>query len=149
MARPSLNNPVVRSGAKIPLFPTGDRVVVERLDVDEELVGGLVIPGMDKEKNLYCTVVAAGPLAMDVLRDMCIEIGDTIAIGKYSGVVWEWRPKGTLKTERVDVINVKDVFGGVELVDKIMDGRIGIGLHAESDGVERHRFFEEIEKGAA
>lgn len=141
--KPSLNNPVVRSGEKIPLYPTGDRVVVEKLSIDEEMVGGIIIPGMDKEKNLYATVIAAGPLAMDVLRDCCIGIGDTVCIGKYSGVAWEWRPAGKFITERVDIINVKDIYGSVELADKIMSGAIGIDLHREADGVERHRFFEE------
>lgn len=147
--KPALNNPVTRSGQKIPLYPTGDRVVVERLDVEEEQVGGLIIPGGDKDANLYCTVVAAGPLAMDVLRDMAIEVGDTVAIGKYSGVKWTWRPKGTVRTESVDVINVKDIFGGVELVDKIMDGRMCIDLVRESDDVERHRFCIEVGKKEA
>jgi co-chaperonin GroES (HSP10) len=142
MVKPALNNPVTRSGAKIPLYPTGDRVVVERLDVEEEAIGGLIIPGGDKDKNLYCTVIAAGPLAMDVLTDMAISIGDTVAIGKYSGVHWDWRPKGTLRSESVDVINVKDIFGGVELVDKIMDGRLGIEARDEDGG--RHRFMVEV-----
>lgn len=152
--KPSLNNPVVASGVPIPLYPTGDRVVVEKRDVDEETVSGIIVPGMDREKNLYATVVAAGPLAMDVLRDMAISIGDTVCIGKYSGVGWEWRPEGTLKHERVDIINVKDIYGSVELAQKIMTGAMGIGLYKEKDGVERHRFFvEEVpqdeQKGAA
>jgi co-chaperonin GroES (HSP10) len=147
--KPTLNNPVVRSGSPIPMYPTGDRVAVERLPVDEETIGGLVIPGMDREKNLYCTVIAAGPVALDVLRDMAVEIGDTVCIGKYSGVAWEWRPKGILRTERVDIISVKDVLGAVELVEKIMDGRLGIQLHQEKDGVDRYRFFEEVAKGEA
>ena len=144
MAKPTLNNPIVRSGHKIPLYPTGDRVVVEKLEIEEEMVGHIVIPGMDKEKNLYATVIAAGPLAMDVLRDACIGIGDTVCIGKYSGVAWEWRPPGTHRTKRVDIINVKDIYGSVELCDKIMSGALGIDLHHESDGVTRHRFFEEV-----
>lgn len=154
---PSLNNPVVRSGAPIPLFPIGDRVVVEKLDIEEELVSGIVVPGLDKEKNLYATVIAAGPLAMDVLRDACIDVGDTVCIGKYSGVVWEWRPKGTLRNERVDIINVKDIYGSVQLADKVMNGQIGIDLNDDKDGVTRHRFvreltveeMDEIQKGAA
>lgn len=142
--RPALNNPVVRSGAKIPMYPVGDRVVVERCDVAEEMVGGLVIPGLDRERNLYATVIAAGPLAMDVLRDACISVGDTVCIGKYSGVAWEWRPAGTVRTERVDIINVKDIYGCAELADKIQVGSIGIDLHTELDGKERYRFFEEV-----
>jgi len=145
MVKPTLNNPVVRSGAKIPLYPTGDRVVVEKLESAEEMVGGIVIPGTEKAVSLYATVIAAGPLAMDVLRDACIGIGDTVCIGKYSGVAWEWRPDGGVKFERVEIINVKDIYGSVELCDKIMTGKLGIDLHQESDGVTRHRFFEEQE----
>lgn len=144
MQKPTLNNPVVRSGVRIPLYPTGDRVVVEKLDVEEETVGGIIIPGMDKEKNLYATVIAAGPFAMDVLRDACIGIGDTVCIGKYSGVVWEWRPAGAIRHERVDIINVKDIYGSVELCDKIASGKLMIGPFDEDDGKSRHRFFEEL-----
>lgn len=140
--KPDVNNPVVRSGAKIPFFPVGDRVVVQRIGEDEEMINGVVIPRKDMETNNFCTVIAAGPVAMDVLRDMCVEIGDTVAIGKYSGVAWEWRTPGTLSHERVDVINVKDVFGCAQLVDKIMSGDVAVGLDVERDGVKRFRFYE-------
>lgn len=141
--KPALNNPIVRSGAKCPYFPIGDRVVVEKLESAEEMVGGVVIPGTDKAVSLYATVIAAGPLAMDVLRDACIDIGDTVCIGKYSGIMWEWRPAEGIKFERVDIINVKDIYGCVELADKVMSGAIGIAPHLERDGIERHRFFAE------
>jgi len=147
--KPTLNNPVVRSGARCPFFPTGDRVLVEKLGAAEEMVSSIVIPEKEQAVSLYAMVVAAGPLAMDHLRDMGIGIGDTVCIGKYSGVVWEWRPEGTLKFERVDVINVKDIYGGVELADKIASGEVYIDLYKEADGVERHRFFQLVDEKEA
>jgi co-chaperonin GroES (HSP10) len=140
--RATLTNPVVRSGAPLPMLPTGDRVAVERLDPDEEVVAGIIIPGVDKEKNLYATIVAAGLLALDVLHDHNIGIGDTVCIGRYSGVVWDFRPKGAMRNERVDIVNVKDIYGSVEMVDKVMSGEIEIALKTENDGQRRHRYWK-------
>lgn len=139
--RASLNNPIVRSGARLPMLPSGDRVAVERLEEEEDMVGGLVIPGTDKDRNLYATVVAAGLAALDVLHDHCINIGDTVCIGRYSGVVWNFRPPGTTRSERVDIVGAKDVYGCVEMVDKVMTGDIKIELNTDGDGGLRHRYM--------
>ncbi len=140
--RATLSNPVVRSGARIPMLPTGDRVAVERLEEEEDMVGGIIIPGADKEKNLYATVVAAGLLALDILHDHNIAIGDTVCIGRYSGVAWSWRPRGSVRTDRVDIVNAKDIYGSVEMVDKVMSGEIQIALNTDGDGQRRHRYMK-------
>lgn len=153
VATPTLNNPIVASGEAIPFYPIGDRVVVERIAGEEDVVGGgIIVPGVDKDTSLYARVIAAGPLAMDVLTDAGIEVGDTICIGKWSGVQWPWRPKGSSRTERVDVINVKDIYGCQQLASKIMSGKVGIEKRKELDGPSRYRFCiedDEEQKGAA
>lgn len=145
--RAALNNPVVRSGALLPMLPTGDRVAVERIIEEEDTTpGGIIIPGADQEKNPYATIVAAGLLALDVLHDHNINIGDTICIAKYSGIVWQWRPKGVPKTERVDIINVKDIYGCVEMVDKVASEEIMIELNTDADGQRRHRYMQRVDE---
>ncbi len=146
---PALSKPVTRSGDPIPFFPVGDRVCVERLP-DDTKIGMIDIPETSQAKQQYATVIAAGPPAQGVLDDMGIKVGDTITFAKYSGIEWEWIPKGKglADKQKVDLINVKDIQGGAELAEKMMDGRLGIALHLnESTGQQEYRFFEEVSKG--
>lgn len=146
---PALGKPVNRAGDPIPFFPVGDRVVVERLPEEAVTAGGLHIPETSQEQQQYATVIAAGPPAQGVLDDMGIKVGDTITFAKYSGVNWTWIPKGKGAADRcrVDLLNVKDIQGGAELAEKMMDGRLGIALHSTASGEQEYRFFEEVSKG--
>lgn len=146
---PRLSHPVTRDGHGVPFFPIGERVLVERIP-PETKIGGLHIPETSQDKQQYATVVAAGPRAQGVLDDMGINIGDTICFGRYSGVFFEWQIPGTESYKdrrRVDLINVNDIFGGKELAEKMLDGRLGIKLHRLPNDDQEYRFFEEIEKG--
>ena len=68
--------------------PLHDRIIVERLEEEEQRVGGIIIPDSAKEKPQQGKVVAVGNgkadkdgkrIALDVKQ------GDTILFGKYSG----------------------------------------------------------------
>ena len=68
--------------------PLHDRVLVRRLDLQEEMRGGIIIPDTAKEKPMEAEVMAAGEgkrlddgsrVAPDV------SVGDTVLVGKYSG----------------------------------------------------------------
>lgn len=68
--------------------PLHDRVVVKRLELKEQVRGGIIIPDSAKEKPQEAEVVAVGP--GKVLEDgkravMDVKVGDRILIGKYSG----------------------------------------------------------------
>lgn len=143
---PKLSHPVTREGHPIPFFPIGDRVVVQRIP-PETKVGMFTIPDTHKVEQQYATVIAAGPRAQGILDDAGIQIGDTICFGKYTGTYWEWQPEGTESIRdraRVDLINVGDIFGCKELAEKMVDGRLGIGLHRPDGGGDgEYRFFEE------
>jgi chaperonin GroES len=74
------------SGMKVR--PLHDRLIVQRLEEDEQRIGGIIIPDTAKEKPQQGKVVAAGKgkakedgkvLPLDV------KAGDTILFGKYSG----------------------------------------------------------------
>ena len=74
--------------AKININPLADRVLVRRLDEEEEQkVGGIIIPDTAKEKPQEGEIVAVGPgRAEDGNRiPVEVEVGDKILIGKYSG----------------------------------------------------------------
>jgi chaperonin GroES len=63
-------------------------VVVKRLETQEQVRGGIIIPDTAKEKPQEAEVVAVGPgkLNDDGKRSpIDVKTGDRILIGKYSG----------------------------------------------------------------
>ena len=73
----------------VNIRPLHDRVLVKRLESEEEEVrGGIIIPDTAKEKPQEAEVIAAGPgkLQEDGSRQpMDVKAGDRVLIGKYSG----------------------------------------------------------------
>ena len=66
-----------------------DRVLVKRLESDEEQVrGGIIIPDTAKEKPQEAEVVAVGPGKIQDSGErqaMDVKAGDRVLVGKYSG----------------------------------------------------------------
>ena len=68
--------------------PLHDRVLIERLEQEEQIRGGIIIPDSAKEKPQEAKVVAVGPgKALDngERSAMDVKAGDKVLIGKYSG----------------------------------------------------------------
>lgn len=70
------------------LRPLHDRILVQRIEEEEQKVGGIIIPDSAKEKPQQGKVVAVGNGKADkdgkrVALD--VKEGDTILFGKYSG----------------------------------------------------------------
>ena len=68
--------------------PLHDRIIVQRLEEQEQRVGGIIIPDTAKEKPQQGKVVAAGKgKAKDDGKVLPLDVkaGDTILFGKYSG----------------------------------------------------------------
>jgi chaperonin GroES len=68
--------------------PLRDRVLVRRIDKQEEKVGGIIIPDSAKEKPTEAEVVAVG--SGRVLEDgkrvpLDLKAGDKVLVGKWSG----------------------------------------------------------------
>ncbi|MFN8177023.1 MAG: co-chaperone GroES [bacterium] len=68
--------------------PLADRILIRRIEKDDEVRGGIIIPDTAKEKPMEAEVVAVGPgrltkegkrVALEIAR------GDRVLIGKYSG----------------------------------------------------------------
>ena len=72
----------------INVRPLHDRIIVQRLEEEEQPVGGIIIPDTAKEKPQQGKVVAVGKGKVkddgDILP-MDVKAGDTILFGKYSG----------------------------------------------------------------
>ena len=68
--------------------PLNDRVLVRRMDPEEKMKGGIIIPDTAKEKPLEGKVVAvgAGRIDEDGKRvPMEVKAGDRVLVGKYAG----------------------------------------------------------------
>ena len=68
--------------------PLGDRVLLKRTEVEEEVRGGIIIPDTAKEKPQEAEVVAVGDGKMDddgKRLPMSVKAGDRVLIGKYTG----------------------------------------------------------------
>ena len=68
--------------------PLHDRVLVKRIEAQEQIRGGIIIPDTAKEKPQEAEVIAVGPgkLTDDGKRSpMDVQTGDRILMGKYSG----------------------------------------------------------------
>jgi chaperonin GroES len=68
--------------------PLNDRVLIKRLEQQEVIKGGIIIPDTAKEKPMEAEVVAVGPGKLDDngKRVPCeVKKGDRVLIGKYSG----------------------------------------------------------------
>jgi chaperonin GroES len=68
--------------------PLYDRIVVKRIETQEQKIGGLFIPDSAKEKPQEGEVVAVGKgkrLEDGKVVPLDVEVGDRILFGKYSG----------------------------------------------------------------
>ena len=68
--------------------PLYDRIVVKRIDQQEQMQGGLYIPDTAKEKPQEGEVVAVGKgkrLEDGKVVALDVKVGDRILFGKYSG----------------------------------------------------------------
>jgi len=72
----------------VNIRPLHDRVVVKRMDQEEQVRGGIIIPDTAKEKPQEAEVFAVGPGKFDEDGErmpMDVKKGDRVLIGKYSG----------------------------------------------------------------
>jgi len=72
----------------VNIRPLHDRVVVQRVEQEEQVRGGIIIPDTAKEKPQEAKVVAVGPGKFDddgKRIPMDVKEGDRVLIGKYSG----------------------------------------------------------------
>lgn len=72
----------------VKVRPLHDRIIVERLEETEQVVGGIIIPDTAKEKPQQGKIIAAGKGKLKddgTLTPLDVKTGDTVMFGKYSG----------------------------------------------------------------
>ena len=68
--------------------PLHDRVLIQRIDEEEQVRGGIIIPDTAKEKPQQGEVIAVGDGKINedgTRRPLDVKPGDRVLFGKYSG----------------------------------------------------------------
>ena len=72
----------------VKVRPLHDRLIVERIEETEQMVGGIIIPDTAKEKPQQGKVIAVGKGKVKddgSLSPLDVQAGDKVLFGKYSG----------------------------------------------------------------
>ncbi len=91
------------------LRPLGDRILVEPVEKEETIAGGLLLPETAKEKPQQGKVLAAGAGRKDENGkriDMDVQTGDTILFAKYAGTEVKIDGKKLLIMKEADVLGI-------------------------------------------
>ena len=89
--------------------PLNDRVLVRRMDPEEKVKGGIIIPDTAKEKPQEGKAVAVGPGMKDKagkLIPMDVKAGDRILFTKYGGTEVKLDGKDYLILKEDDVMGI-------------------------------------------
>jgi chaperonin GroES len=89
--------------------PLRDRILVERLEEQEQKIGGIIIPDTAKEKPQQGRVVAAGNGRINdegKTLPLDVKAGDTILFGKYAGTEIKIEGKEYLILREDEVLGV-------------------------------------------
>lgn len=87
--------------------PLGNRVLLKRLEREEKLKGGVILPDSVKKKQEQAEVIAIGPGKKDKsgnLIPMPVKVGDVVLIEKYSG------QEITLNDEEFVIVKADDLI---------------------------------------
>ena len=90
--------------------PLGDRVLVEAVEQQEVMKGGIYLPDTAKEKPQEAKVVAIGPGKRDEngkLIPMDVKVGDFILTSKYGGTEIK------LDDKEYKILNASDILAVV------------------------------------
>ncbi len=91
--------------------PLRDRVVVKRLEEQEQRVGGIIIPDTAKEKPQQGKVMAVGNGRINEegkVLPLDVKAGDTVLFGKYAGTEIK------LEGEEFLILREEEVLGVIE-----------------------------------
>jgi chaperonin GroES len=100
-----------QAAKKITLKPLGNRVLVQRLEQEEKMKGGIILPDSAKKKQESAKVIAVGPgkrLDDGKIVPVPVNIGDTILMDKYSG------QEVTIDDEEYMILKGDDIIAIIE-----------------------------------
>ncbi len=95
--------------SKVKLQPLGDRVVVERDELEEITSGGIVLPDSAQDKPARGTIVSVGDgkLLDDGTRSQLqVKVGDHVLFSSYSGEGFKIDEEELLLMREEDILAV-------------------------------------------
>lgn len=98
----------------INIRPLADRVLVEPIEQEETIAGGLLLPETAKEKPQQGRVLAAGEGRRDDDGDriaMDVKVGDKVLFAKYAGTEIKLDGQKMLIMKESDILGVIDESG--------------------------------------
>lgn len=93
------------------LKPLGNRVLAKRLEAEEKMKGGIILPDTAKKKQETALVIAIGSGKKDKQGNLIpfpVKVGDKILMDKYSG------SEVTLDGEEYMILNADDIIAILE-----------------------------------
>ncbi|CRX38445.1 co-chaperone GroES [Estrella lausannensis] len=93
------------------LTPLGNRVLVRRLEAEEKLPGGIILPDTAKKKQERAEVIAVGTGKKDKSGNLIpveVKVGDVILMEKYSG------QEITLDDEEYVIVRADDIIAVIQ-----------------------------------
>jgi len=93
------------------LRPLGNRVLMRRLEAEDTLKGGIILPDSAKQKQEQAEVIAVGPGKKDKdgkLELAPVKVGDIVLMDKYSG------QEVTIDDETYVIVNGNDIIAIIE-----------------------------------
>ncbi|HRX57892.1 MAG TPA: co-chaperone GroES [Eubacteriales bacterium] len=90
------------------LKPLADRVVVESIEAEEVVKGGIVLPTAAKEKPQMATVISVGPGGVVDGKEvkMYVKAGDKVICSKYAGTEVKLDDKEYLIVRQNDILAI-------------------------------------------
>jgi len=99
----------------VHLRPLHDRVVIKRIEEQEQVRGGIIIPDTAKEKQQEGEVVAVGEgkvLADGKRIPPDVKVGDRVLFGKYAGT------EVTVSDELLLIVREEEILSIIEQTGK-------------------------------
>jgi chaperonin GroES len=96
---------------KVKLQPLGNRVLVQRLEAEQTLKGGIILPDSAKKKQEQAEVIAVGTGNKDKngnLVPIPVKEGDIILMEKYSG------QEVTVNDEEFVILRADDLIATIQ-----------------------------------
>lgn len=90
------------------LKPLADRVVIQSLETEEVVKGGIILPGSAKEKPQMAEVVAVGPGGVVDGKEvtMYVHVGDKVIYSKYAGTEVKLDDKEYIVVRQNDILAI-------------------------------------------
>jgi len=100
-----------QTAKKMALKPLGNRVLAQRLEPEEKMKGGIILPDPAKKKQETAKVMAVGPgkrLDDGKVLPVPVKVGDTILMDKYAA------QEVTIEDEEYLILKADDIIAIIE-----------------------------------